>query len=115
MPAHFDLARIRLNWERALSPDDRAPASPSPPPPGPDPLTVARQDLAHLDALIATEFGAQHAMLAPFLLRIGQALDAIDDALATGAPLDPLRATLDACLADLEDLLEIALVLPPAR
>ena len=113
----FDVDQIRRNWERALLPAEpaRAPAPPAPPlaPPPPDPLALARSDLGHLETLVVSQFASQRPLIDPFVQQVRSHLDAIDEALAAGQPLAPLRAELDRALADLEDMLEVAMMLPP--
>ena len=117
---HFDLKKVRRNWDLAVTPP-----APAPPErlaevrPALDPFVAAESDIARLRGLIAAELADHAETLAPFLGQLDRAVGRLRAATAAGPasvraeggepPLDAteIREELDKALFDLEDLIEV--------
>lgn len=117
--SHFDLKKIKRNWELAVTAEPSAPPKRVADVPSPaDPFVSARLDFAKLSSLVIADLGREIDTVRPFLERVDRALTALESATAPvsrdsdatasePADLAPLRDELDDALFDLEDLLEV--------
>lgn len=114
-PSHFDLDRVRKNWDRARAPE---PAEISPKfakvrTPR-DPYVAARQLLDRTRSLAFAQFPGRVASLAPFLDRAAQLVGSMERSAkeeaatpALTASVEELRAEFIILLNDVEDLFEV--------
>ena len=107
----FDLAKVRQNFERALTPEpETMPAVIARVRTARDPFPTAREDMARLRAAVTVRFPGDTDALIPFLERIEGRLIRMETPASQsddGKDRGAIREEFHSALADLEDLLEV--------
>jgi hypothetical protein len=109
--AHFDLDRVKKNFDRAIDPaptDLRTEAAMPDEAPPPDPYVTARAILERLRAHAHARLADHEGALAPLVDRVETLVAALERAKsADEKEREPLRKELLAARQDLEDLFEV--------